>query len=396
MSDKLQEILSLSEALIRIPSVSVGAQDRLDEVRRAYQAVCQFLSAAGLALQRFESAKYPAVLAGFPGQLYAPVMLCGHFDVVAPEPGLSQFAPYIEGEYLWGRGAGDMKTVVATYLIWMKETLQDGPPFPPINLLLVGNEETGELEPMGTGHVLDFLRQDQGYAPDFLIAGERTEESGTGLWGQVCVQNRGVGRFEIHLKGVRAHSGLTSPDNDLTRRVIEARIKLSELAQKYLSLDAASGWYSQIRFPFVHIGTRGVYNITPDRGVLGVELRGIPQDDVQGMLLEFRAYCQQEGLYIEDLQLESGIACDLQNPRLQQLLRAIRDVSGQEPVLGRKLAGTSARFAPGGNGVVWGQSGIGPHAADERHFIPSIMPYYAALSRYGRHLLDGNGREVSG
>ena len=261
-----------------------------------------------------------------------------------------------------------MKTVVATYLIWMKETLLNGPPFPPINLLLVGNEETGELEPMGTGHVLEYLRQDQGYAPDFLIAGERTEESGTGLWGQVCVQNR----------------------------VIEARIKLSELAQKYLSLDAASGWYSQIRFPFVHIGTRGVYNITPDRGVLGVELRGIPQDNVQGMLLEFRDYCQQEGLYIEDLQLESGIACDLQNPRLQLLLRAIREVSGQEPVLGRKLAGTSARFAPGGNGVVWGQSGIGPHAADERHFIPSIMPYYEALSRYGRHLLDGNGREVSG
>ena len=29
-------------------------------------------------------------------------------------------------------------------------------------------------------------------------------------------------------------------------------------------------------------------------------------------------------------------------------------------MVGRKLPGTSARFAPGGQGVVWGQTGIGP------------------------------------
>jgi len=57
----------------------------------------------------------------------------------------------------------------------------------------------------------------------------------------------------------------------------------------------------------------------------------------------------------------------------------VRATSGKEPVIGRKLAATSARFAPRGQGVVWGQSGVGPHAPDERHFIPSIDPYYRAL-----------------
>jgi hypothetical protein len=55
-------------------------------------------------------------------------------------------------------------------------------------------------------------------------------------------------------------------------------------------------------------------------------------------------------------------------------------------VIGRKLPGTSARFAPGGQGVVWGQSGIGPHAANERHFIPSILPYYQALTAFADQL----------
>jgi acetylornithine deacetylase/succinyl-diaminopimelate desuccinylase-like protein len=76
---------------------------------------------------------------------------------------------------------------------------------------------------------------------------------------------------------------------------------------------------------------------------------------------------------------ENAVACDPGDPYVMELLKAIRQATGAEPVLGRKLAATSARFAPGGQGVVWGQSGIGPHAADERHFIPSIEPYYRAL-----------------
>ena len=54
--------------------------------------------------------------------------------------------------------------------------------------------------------------------------------------------------------------------------------------------------------------------------------------------------------------------------------------------MGRKLAGTSARFAPGGRAVVWGQTGIGPHSAGERHFIPSIGPYLDVLDELAARL----------
>ncbi len=66
------------------------------------------------------------------------------------------------------------------------------------------------------------------------------------------------------------------------------------------------------------------------------------------------------------------------------LLEAVKQASGSKAKIGRKLPGTSARFAPGGQAVVWGQSGIGPHAKDERHFIPSIEPYYRALVELGK------------
>jgi hypothetical protein len=85
---------------------------------------------------------------------------------------------------------------------------------------------------------------------------------------------------------------------------------------------------------------------------------------------------------------ENGIACQPNHPGLQALIAAVRVVSGGEPAIGRKLPATSARFAPGGQGVVWGQSGVGPHAKDERHFIPSILPYYQALDQFGKLLIE--------
>lgn len=60
----------------------------------------------------------------------------------------------------------------------------------------------------------------------------------------------------------------------------------------------------------------------------------------------------------------------------------ISQISGAPARIGRKLAGTSGRFAPGGNAVVWGQSGIGPHSRHERPFIPSIEPHPAVLDAF--------------
>ena len=392
MQKKLSEILSLSQSLVRIPSITVGAAERVDEVHRAAQLIYGYLKTNGLEVYCFDRERYPAILAGFPGQIATPVMLSGHFDVVAPEPDDSQFEPRIEGDYLWGRGAADMKTVVATNLVWMKETLQQGPPYPQVNLLLVGNEENGEEDPMGTPYVLELLGKEKDYQPEIFIAGERTEETGRNLWGRICVENRGVGRFQVVARGERIHSAASTVKDDLTLRLIRARVKLSELATQHLTLESTEGWKSQIRFHFVSIGTPGVYNITPDYGALGVEIRSIPQDDIYGMMNAFEIYCKAHDLKIEDLLLEPGVACDPANPWLIKLIEAVDETSGREAVVGKKIHGTSARFAPGGNGVVWGQSGLDPHARDERHYIPSIEPYYRALEEFGRKTISNEQR----
>ena len=382
--DKASEIVELARQLIHIPSVT-GApaeRQRLDEVRRCATFAFDYLRQAGLEVRSFEDGRFPAVFAAFPGRSSAPLMLCGHVDVVEPDPDETQFEPRLEGDYLWGRGACDMKTVVATYLVWMKDARRRGDPYPPLNLLLLGNEEIGEGEPSGTPHVLAALQRERGYAPRLLIAGERTGERGDERVGQVCVENRGVMRLEIEARGARGHTGFGG--DDLGARLFRARDALERILSARLTLQGEAGWGSQVSFPYVQVGEAGLFNVSAQRGALGVEIRPIPHDDLQAVLAEVRAYCEQAGLGLSVLAAENGVACDPANPYLRMLLTAVRQATGQEPVVGRKLAATSARFAPGGQGVVWGQSGIGPHAADERHFIPSIMPYYQSLDALAR------------
>jgi succinyl-diaminopimelate desuccinylase len=386
-ADKTSEVLDLAQQLIRIPSVTNCPDERIDEVYRAATLVFDYLRDAGLDVTYYNSGKYPALFAAFPGQSRAPVMLSGHVDVVPPEPDDGQFDPRIEGDYLWGRGAADMKTVVATYLVWMKDTLRAGGRLPGINLMLVGNEENGESEAFGTPHVLaDLSRRLDAYAPTLFIAGERTGEKGTELMGEICTENRGVMRFEILARGVKGHTGVKGVSADLSERLFEARNRLAELFARTLTLKGENGWQSQYRFPFLSVGERGVYNVTADLGVLAIEIRSIPQDDLNVIATEARALCAELGLEIHIPVNEGGVAVSPDNAYVPCLVDAVRTAFNREPVIGKKLPGSSARFAPGGQAVIWGQTGIGPHAKDERHFIPSIDGYYRALVEFGKRV----------
>ncbi len=391
--DKTSEIVDLASHLIRFPSVTACPDERLDEVHRAGTFVHDYLKNHGLEVRYFDG-KYPAVLATFPKSSRASrdgkikpgsVLLTGHFDVVEPEPDDSQFVPSIEGDYLKGRGSADMKTVVATYMVWMKDALKSGKPFPNISLLLVGNEENGETEAWGTPQVLSLLNKESNYTPSFLIAGERTGEKGNELFGEICIENRGVMRFDVIARGAKGHSGVAGA-GDLSEKLITARANLNKIFSENLTLKSADGWQSQAKFPFIKIGTPGIYNVTAAEGILGVEIRPLPQDDTLKLKTAVDAYCSENGLEVSYSVMENGVACDPNNPALKALIAAVKQASGQDPKIGRKLAGTSARFAPGGQAVVWGQTGIGPHAKNEQHFIPSIEPYYKSLIEFAKRL----------
>ncbi len=381
-----REVLELAQALIRIPSVSTLPEPRYDEIARAGRLLQTYLARHGLVTHWLDEGRTPALFAFFPGQELPRVLWLGHFDVVNAEPDDRQFEPRLEGDYLWGRGAADMKTVVATMAVWLAHRRRQGPPYPSLGVLLVGNEEEGETYPVGTPHALAWLRQ-QGGEPAFYIAGERTEETGTRAYGGVCTHSRGASRLRFEAQGQRDHSGIAkSPD--LVTQLVAAYQTTQAYARRHFTLeDPATGWVTQVRFPFFLVGEEGLYNITAARGVLGVEVRSIPEDDMAPFVQDLQAYAAEAHLALILESVTDGVAVDPANPYFQALLEALTEAWGQPPTRCRKRPASSLRYAPRDRGVVWGQSGWGPHRADERHYIPSIRPYYDALDAYARRLV---------
>ena len=389
------EVVELAGALIRIPSVTNCPDERLDEVARCGRFVAGWLRAAGLEVRLYDDARYPSVVASFPGAEPAAITLAGHFDVVRPEPDDRQFEPRVDGDFLWGRGSADMKTVVASFMIWMRDQVRAGSR-PQINLLLVGNEENGESEPNGTPHVLADLQRTEGWAPELMIVGERTGEAGDERLGRVCTANRGILRMKVIARGRRGHTGTGRGPRDLLDRLIEAREGFAGILERRLTLSSLDGWESGARFPFLNVGEEGIYNITAGSGVLGVEVRPIPEDDPEALVRDAHRLCRELHLDLEVEVMEPGVACPPDNPHLGRLLDAVEAATGAPARTGRKLPGSSARFAPGGNAVVWGQSGVGPHSAEERHFIPSIEPYLAILDALAERVTPRPGSSAAG
>ena len=381
---RLHDVLQLSADLIRIPSVTNCPDERIDQVFSCAGFVSNFLVGGGLDVRLFDRGRYPAVLAAFKGAGPARATLCGHFDVVRPEPDDSQFDPRVDGDYLWGRGSADMKTVVASTMVWMRQVAEAGPPYPPFNLLLVGNEENGEGDPFGTPHVLATLFEESGWRPEFMLVGERTGENGDELFGSVCTESRGIFRMKITATGECGHTGTSGSPADLLDQLVQIQSDLKKAFARHLTLSGVDGWESTARFPFLNVGEPEVYNITAGRGDLGIEIRPIPGDDLEGLVADTNALCSDLGLEANLKLMEPGVKCPADNPLLSQLLAAVEDVSGKPAPVGKKKPGSSARFAPGGNQVVWGQSGIGPHSREERHYIPSIEPYLRVLDAFAK------------
>ena len=374
------EIVSLSCRLVRCAAITTGPTVNDGGIQEAYSLITGILEDAGLNVVRFDKGgRYPAVYcdAGPPDS--APrgeLLLSGHYDVVLPQSE-AQLMPEVDGDWIRGRGAADMLTVVATMVLFMRDLARKGREAPPVGLLLVGNEETGEADPWGTPFVLGEMKKRWGYAPTTMIAGERTGE-GAVVAGLVEPRNRGVFRAHLEASGAAAHLGLTTQMTPIARLFAVHRA-----IEEALGPQPAQPWHTQFQVCYINAGDKTNFNITTTHAEAGFELR--PADPRHNVLARevIARVATEIGVEVTWLLDVPPVFTAPGDPRLQRVLRAAAEATGvpADKLLGPgKTAGTQARFAPPGcAALVWGEAGVGPHAAHEAHYIPSIRPYYDAL-----------------
>jgi succinyl-diaminopimelate desuccinylase len=161
---------ALSQALIRQPTVNPchdGAQDILAEV----------LESLGFRTRRYPFEGVDNLYARF-GTDQPNFCFAGHTDVVpvgdAAGWTTDPFGAEIRNGVLYGRGAADMKTGIAAFVVAAGRFLADhGPPKGSISLLITGDEEGPGLH--GTRRLLPAVIAD-GEKLDHCLVGEPTSE----------------------------------------------------------------------------------------------------------------------------------------------------------------------------------------------------------------------------
>jgi succinyl-diaminopimelate desuccinylase len=197
------------------------------------------------------------------------VVFAGHTDVVPTGP-LEQwttdpFTPSHRDGKLYGRGAADMKTSIAAFVVATEEFLAAHPdPALSVALLLTSDEEGPSVD--GTVVVCDRLRE-RGERLDYCIVGEPTSVERIG--DMIKNGRRGSMSGKLTVKGVQGH--IAYPQ--LARNPIHLSLPaLAELAT--LQWDRGNEFFQPTSWQMsnIHAGT-GAGNVIPGAVVIDFNFR---------------------------------------------------------------------------------------------------------------------------
>src|SRR5690606_10501697 len=166
----MSRVRALAESLIRLRSVTPddhGCQQLLAERLRPLGFGCETIAGNGVT----------NLWAVRPGDAPGPTLaFAGHTDVVPTGP-LDQwrsdpFVPAVRDGRLYGRGAADMKSSIAAFVVAVEELLEAGTPYAGRIALLLTSDEEGPATD-GTVKVVEALAA-RGERLDYCIVGEPT------------------------------------------------------------------------------------------------------------------------------------------------------------------------------------------------------------------------------
>ena len=186
------DALALSQALIRLPSVTPEDAGCMDLLQRTLEPL-------GFRCRRMRFGEIENLYARR-GDTGPNLCFAGHTDVVPVGDAAAwtrdPFGAEIESGVLHGRGAADMKTAVAA---WIAAAAESDPPGS-LSLLITGDEEGPAVD--GTRRVVESLEA-EGECIDGCIVGEPS--SAETLGDMVKVGRRGSLNAWITVEGVQGH-----------------------------------------------------------------------------------------------------------------------------------------------------------------------------------------------
>ncbi len=352
----------MSEELVALASRLVSYDTSHSEgVLECAGFVKGWLEARGIEAVADEVRGLPVLKAEVGPEGAPTVVLHGHIDVVPGRQG--QFEPRIEGDRLYGRGSYDMKGAIAAMLLTtaaMRE--QDGVR---VRLGIVGDEESEEEAERGSDHLVD-----TGFLGDFAITGEPTDL-------HIGVEAKGVLALRVEVGGVAAH-GATPWLGD------NAVLRALDVFRSIESLPFARQSSELFDRPSINLGRivgGDALNKVPDRCVIDVDIRYLPDQEPAALLAEVRGI---DGAAVEPLFTRPPAVVDRDLAYVRCLRAAIAAHHDGEPMsVGRDGASDAVSFlrvnVPA---VEFGPTGAGHHGPEEWVSIEALHTYRQALATF--------------
>jgi acetylornithine deacetylase/succinyl-diaminopimelate desuccinylase-like protein len=244
------ETVHLCQEIIRIPSVNYG-EGKGDEQAMA-EYVAKKLGEVGIKSELIETAKSRVnVVAHIPGrdQNRLGLVLHGHIDVVpvnADEWSVDPFGGIIKDGFIWGRGAVDMKDMVAMILASVRMWQRIGYK-PPRNILLVffADEEAGSN--YGSRWLVKHRPElFNGYNEAISeVGGFSLEIAGENRLYLIEAAQKGIQWLKLTAKGNAGHGSFINKDNAVTK-VSDAVARIGNYEWPQIETKTSSKFFRKI------------------------------------------------------------------------------------------------------------------------------------------------------
>jgi succinyl-diaminopimelate desuccinylase len=283
----MSKTLALTEKLIALDSVT-------PEDKGCQQTLIDLLSPLGFICETIVSGDVTNLWAR-KGSAQPLVVFAGHTDVVPTGPvdqwQSAPFAPTQRDGKLYGRGASDMKTSIAAFVVATEEFLTAHPNHQgSIGFLITSDEEGPATD--GTVVVCERLKA-RGEQLDFCIVGEPTSVDQLG--DTIKNGRRGTMSGKLKIKGIQGHIAYPQLASNPIHSAAPA---LAELVKEVW--DQGNDYYLPTSFQIsnIHSGT-GATNVIPGEAVVDFNFRFCTASSAEGLQQRVHAILDQHQLQYE-------------------------------------------------------------------------------------------------
>ena len=314
------------------------------------------------------------------------VCFAGHSDVVPTGPlerwHSDPFEPTIRDGQLYARGAADMKTSLAAFVIATERFVAAHPDHPGSLAFLITSDEEGPATD-GTVRVVETLKA-RGEFLDFCIIGEPTSAAEFG--DSIKNGRRGSLSGKLTIKGVQGH--IAYPH--LAKNPIHlAAPAIAELADTMW--DEGNAYFPATTWQIsnIHAGT-GANNVIPGALVIDFNFRFSTASTAEGLMDALQEILNSHGLEFEiDWSLSGRPFLTPRGVLCEHLSDAIHEVTGVTPELSTTGGTSDGRFIADicPQVVEFGPLNMSIHQINEHVAVENIEPLAAIYQKTLEKLL---------